>query len=374
MSTLKLEYEILVSGIYPVERTFKKCGFELVQKAFDDKVLTQLSEKGAIYLSPFMGYCCYPDSGGKPVYLTFRKVEDIEIDYGNNKEYDVATTNRNLKVLNLFDAVETLEKTMVLEVNNDIKFPITVIKAYDSNGKFVTLLADFKKLNVPSLLSNDQVHALERMKRQNNRLSSGISYEGINELAGKNNYFKNALAMYHSSFSVSDYKVGFVLLITALEALVSLSTYAKVEQCETCNQKLYTIRRSVSENVGAILMDQDGAICRRMKKLYDKRSKFLHDGIQDISAQEEQEIQEYVRKVLLMYWCVSMRKDTYVHKDIMSEVNGNAYKEDVLYQNFLTGLDNTTFEEKRSKMLKDIFLHILCPDEPTNAETSTEQL
>lgn len=372
MSTLKLEYEVLVSGIYPVKGTLKKCGFELVNKVFDDKVLSQLSEKGAIYLSPFMGYCCYPDSSGKPVYLTFQKVEDIEIDYGTGKEYDVAITSSKLEALGLFDAVETLEKTMVLEVNNDIKFPITVIKAYDPNGKFITLLADFKKLNVPSLLSNDQAQVLETMKRQNNRLSSGISYEGITELASHNNHFMNALAMYHSSFSISDYKVGFVLLITALEALVSLSTYAKVEQCKTCNQKVYTIRRSVSENVGAILMDQTGSICSRMKKLYDKRSKFLHDGIQDISAKEEQEMQEYVRKVLLMYWCVSMRKDTYEHKEIMSEFSGNTYKKDILYQNFLTGLDNTAFEEKRNKMLRDTLLHFLCLNRPNNTEPSAE--
>lgn len=372
MSILKLEYEVLVSGIYPVEGTLNKCGFELVQKTFDDTILSQLSEKGAIYLSPLMGFCCYPDSNGKPVYLVFQKIEDIEIDFGNDKEYDAATTNRYLEALNLFDAVASLEKSMVLEINNDIKFPITLIKAYDPNGKLVTLLGDFKKLNIPSLLTNDQVQALEKMKRQSNRLNSEISYEGIAKLAAQNNHFKNALAMYHSSFSVSDYKVGFVLLITALEALVSLSTYAKVEQCKTCDQKLYTIRKSVSENVGAILLDQDGAICRRMKKLYDKRSKFLHEGIQDISVQEEQEMQEYVRKVLLMYWCVSMCKGTYVHKDIMNEIKSEGYKKCILYQNFLTMFDNSTFEEKKTKMLRDALVRVLCHNKLSDAEPSAE--
>ena len=240
------------------------------------------------------------------------------------------------------------------------------------NGKLVTLLGDFKKLNIPCLLTNDQVQALEKMKRQNNRLSSEISYEGIAKLAGQNNHFKNALAMYHSSFSVSDYKVGFVLLITALEALVSLSTYPKVEQCKTCNQKLYTIRKSVSENVGTILLDKDGTICGRMKKLYDKRSKFLHEGIQDISVQEEQEMQEYVRKVLLMYWCVSMCKGTYLHKDIMDEIKGEGYKECILYQNFLTMFENTTFEEKKNKMLRDALIRVLCHNKLSDAEPSAE--
>ena len=47
-------------------------------------------------------------------------------------------------------------------------------------------------------------------------------------------------------------------------------------------------------------MDQDNSIEKKMKKLYGVRSDFVHKGI-EIKKQEEQEMQEYVRKVLLMY-------------------------------------------------------------------------
>lgn len=105
-------------------------------------------------------------------------------------------------------------------------------------------------------------------------------------------------------------------------------------------------------------MDQDDFIERRMKKLYGARSDFVHKGI-EIKKQEEQEMQEYVRKVLLMYWCVSMHQTTYNHKDIIKEILSAEYKENSMYQSFLTGLDNTSFDKKRTKMLKDIFLRIL---------------
>lgn len=59
-----------------------------------------------------------------------------------------------------------------------------------------------------------------------------------------------------------------------------------------------------------------------------------------------------------MYWCVSMGKSTNEHKVIMSEIQSPEYKDNFMYKNFLTGLDNTSFDEKRIKILKDTFSHI----------------
>lgn len=358
MSTLRLEYEVLVSGIYPFEGEFEKCGFKIVKKKIEESYYNDLRETEIIYMSPLLGMCSYPDSTGNPVYLTMRKEEVVEYDYGDAKEYDLALTNEFLTSQNFMENIDKLEKTMVLEVNNDIKFPIKRIKVYDSKGNYITMFAQFMKLNVPCLISKNPSQILEVVKRQNNRLNSGLAYEKVIELANVNSYYNNALTMYHSSFSVSDYKVGFILLVTTLEALVSLSTYEKPEKCECCDQPKYKIRSSVSENVGAFLMDESGDIQRKIKKLYDKRSRFLHSGIQDITKQDEQEMQEFVRKVLLMYWCVSMNKKTYNHKEIMAEIKSTEYKTNIIYRNFLVGLDNISFNEKRTKMLKETINHI----------------
>lgn len=327
MSIIKLEYEILISGIYPFEGTFEKNGFKIVKNVIDENKFNDICKSGVIYISPFMGICCYPDNTGTSVYLTLQKQEYIEIEYNEKKEFDVAFTNQYLESLNLFNIVEEFEKTMVLEINNDIKFPIKIIKAYKPNGDFIAMIGSFMKLNVPCLISNDQMQVFEIMKRQNNRLNSGIAYEKVIELANQNDYFNNALTMYHSSFSVSDHMVGFVLLVTALESLLSLSTYAKTEQCSSCGQTKYKIRATVSENVSILLMDQNVSIKREIKKLYDKRSQFLHCGIRSITKDDEQIMQEYVRKVLLMYWCVSMGKSTNEHKVIMSEIQSPEYKD-----------------------------------------------
>ena len=357
MSVLKLEYEILISGIYPFEGAFEKQGFTITKNTIDDKLIDLLTKESVIYLSPLMGMCCYPNSVGVPEYLTFRKDELIEIEYGDNKDYDIAVTNHYLESLNLFEIVDTLEKAMVLEINNDIKFPIKMVKAYDANGKFITLLANFMKLNIPSLLSADQTKANEVIKRQNNRLSTTIEYAKVIELASNNNHFKNALSMYQAAFSVSDHNVGFTLLVIAMESLLGLATYVKPETCESCGQKKYLITATISENVSLLLMDKDEVIKKRIRQLYSVRSKFVHSGI-EVMKNDEQELQEYVRKVLLMYWFVSMYIKSFDHQSIIAEIQSIKYKDNLMYKNYLTGLDNTTFEEKRTKMLSDTLVQI----------------
>ena len=278
MSKLRLEYEVLVSGMYPFKGNFEKNGFKIVEKVINDQVVKHLLRESVIYLSPFIGICCYSNYNNDTVYLTFQKEEEIQIDYGDKKEFDIEFTNSYIESLNLFEKVNMLEKAIVLEVNNDIKFPIKMIKVYNLEGKFVTILGEFMKLNVPCLLSENQEKNLEVMKRQSNRLNSGISYKKVIELAQHNKFFKNALSMYHASFSVSDHNVGFTLLVISLESLLGLNTYSKPEKCRCCGQLKYAVTSTISQNVSIILMDQDDTIKRKIKKLYNVRSKFVHNG------------------------------------------------------------------------------------------------
>ena len=48
MSKLKLEYEILVSGIYPFKGYFEKNGFKIVEKVINDQIVKHLSRERLI--------------------------------------------------------------------------------------------------------------------------------------------------------------------------------------------------------------------------------------------------------------------------------------------------------------------------------------
>lgn len=359
MSKIILKYEILVSGLYPFNGVLEKNGFTLKQNTIDQQKFETIMELGLIYISPYLGFCTYPNHNEIPVFLTFEKESIIDIDYSNHNEFDIAFTSEYLHGLDLFQEIETLEKIMTLELNNNIKFPIKLIKVYDTNNNFVTLLADFTNPNVPTLLSHDTANAIETINRQNNRLTSGFAYDKITELSNKNKYFRNALSFYYSSFSVVDKNVSFILLITALESLLNLSTYSDPETCSLCGQKKYQITETISKNVSLILMDTDNSIYNSVRNFYKKRSKCVHSGDKLISNEDIQILQEYVRKVLLMYWYLSMCLKTEKHKDLIKIFLSEDYTKNYFYKSFLECLSNTSFEEKKTKIIETFIRNIL---------------
>ncbi len=359
MSTVKLKYELLVSGIYPFEGDYENLGFKIVTKQFDEEKINSLREAGAIYFSPYILICSYANANGTPVYLTFEKEEVVEIDYSGTTEYDIKTTNDFLENKWKADNIESLEQILTLTINNDIKFPVKMVTAYKADETFLTIKAEFIKTNAAALLSNDRNVTLEKMKRQENRMSSGFAYEKILELGDNNEYYKNALSLFYSSYSVNNDTVGFILLITALESIFSKATYEDVEVCSTCNQPMYRIRQSVSQNVSKILLDSDEAICKKVKKLYDKRSAFLHKGNGNISTEDYYMLQEFARNVLLMYWYISMNINSFDHKAIMTEIHSDNMHQKFMYNNFLIGLDNSSFKEKQAKMIFESIKAIL---------------
>lgn len=354
MSLIKLKYEVLISGIYPFTGYYEKNGFKIIRHQLDNDLVNKLYSSSAIYFSPYIGICCYPDDSGNPLYLTFEKEIEIEIEYTDIEEYNLNFTNEHLKGLNLFDEIDMLEKLMVLEINNNIQFPVKIIRAFTKNDKLLTVLGDIKSINLPSLISTNENETLETIKRQNNRLSSGFSYESINELKNNNIFFNNSLSMYFSSFSTNDDNICFILLTTSLEALLSLSTYEKPERCSVCGQPRYKIRATVSKNVSLLLLAQDEIIEKTMKNFYDMRSNFVHNGNRVIAKQDVQYLQEIVRKVLLVYWNISLKANTYNHKEIISIIMSDEYKNDTLNKIFLSVLENITFKEKKFKALEEI--------------------
>ncbi|MBQ5602036.1 MAG: hypothetical protein IIU77_04365 [Clostridia bacterium] len=359
MSLVKLKYEVLVSGIYPFEGTWSKNGFTIVNRDVNNDSINALFDLGILYISPYIFNCCYPNENKQPVYLTLHKETIIDIDYGDTDKYDRKFTTNYIEQLDLLKEIDDMEKLMTLEINNYIKFPVKIIKAFDPDGNQIAMIGNFSRINIPSLLGNNISMIKEVMDRQNNRLSSGFSYEKIIELKSTNTYFDNALSIYFSSFSVADEKIGFVLLITALESLLNLSTYSTTESCESCGQPKYKIRATISENVSLMLMDTDDSIKKEVKKLYDKRSKYVHMGIQDITETDELILQEYTRKVLLMYWYISMQINTNDHKAIIQEIHSSGYNSKIMYQTFLTALQNNSFEEKKKRMIADIMRGII---------------
>lgn len=348
----KLKYELLVAGLYPFKEEYSLNGYILKKKIIDESKIENYINDSLIFLSPLIRFCSY-NIEKKSVYLTFEKEEIINLDIEDNEPKDKIA--EKLYSLNILKGPDDLEKYLTLNVNNSIMFPIKVIRLFDMNDNLITYSFNFSKLNVPSLISHDINKTQEKIDRQNFRLNSGFSYTSLIELKNNNSFFDRALSLYYSSFSVNDEKVGFILLISSLETLLNLSTYAKVESCKECSQKMYKISETVAANVSKILMDKKLSIKNLIKKYYTKRSNYLHGSKVEISNSDEQELQEYVRKVLLMYWYISTCKKTFNHKEITNEFQSKIYNTKFEYCSFLTSLKNTSFKEKQNEILSQFF-------------------
>lgn len=348
----KLRYELLVAGLYPFKKEYSINGYILKKNIIDEGKIDNYINDSLIFLSPLIGLCSY-NIEKKSVYLTFEKEEIINLDIEDNEPKGKIV--EKLYSLNILKGPNDLEKYLTLNVNNSIMFPIKVIRLFDMNDNLITYSFNFSKLNVPSLISHNTNAACEKINRQNFRLNSGFSYASLIELKNNNNFFDRALSLYYSSFSVNDEKVGFILLISSLETLLNLSTYAKVELCKECSQKKYEISETVATNVSKILMDEDFSIKRLIKTYYTKRSYYLHGSEVEITSKDEQELQEYVRKVLLMYWHISTCKTTFNHKEIINEFQSKIYNTKFEYSSFLTSLKNASFKEKQNEILYQFF-------------------
>ena len=359
MIKLKLKYEILVSGLYPFDGEFTKNDFLLQKNFIDDEIFKQIYEFGTIYISPYLGFCTYPDNTSKKAtYLTFVKEKIIDIELLSSDLSNTDLVNTKLAELNLFDEIEALEKILTLQINNPIKFPLKSIKVYDLQDNFITINSIFANINIPSLLSVDEKMVREKLERQNIRLSFGFSYEKIIELSNNNPLFSRALSLYYESFSVCDEKVGFILLITALETLLSLSTYSEPKHCELCNQLIYKITSSVSTNVNLILMCEDNSIKKDMGKKYRQRSNYVHGEAVLITQTDYQELQEYVRKVLLMYWHISTNIQKSEHKLIVDEFQNDNYSKNISYKTFLEVLHKQSFQQTHQNIFQQILNYI----------------
>ena len=80
----------------------------------------------------------------------------------------------------------------------------------------------------------------------------------------------------------------------------------------------------------------------------------MHEGKRGISNTEVQDLQEYVRKGLLMYWYVAISNNIYDHKEIISIIKSEKYNQDYIYTCFLSMLENKSFYMVKADILNII--------------------
>lgn len=300
---IKVKYEILIAGLY-LNEEFSEGDFKYKIKNIDKR--KKIIPDELVYFNPLLGYYLYPGKKKRVSYSYFdyEKEFTLNISLDNFKKLSKIGQNQYIDEQDLYVDIYNLEKELCLRTNNNIKFPIIRAIIFDEFGKEITRFVEIEKLNIPPYLAKN-VEIIKRKIENQKRLNKWVDPNSITEAQNKFLRFNRALKFYYSAMSTNEEATAFILLMSSLESLFNIKSGKK---CPECHIDRYDVTKTVSEYVGKILNDKDDIIVEKIRNLYILRSNYIH-GLKDtdIIYENEIELREYVRKVLLIYWFIIIR-------------------------------------------------------------------
>lgn len=269
---------------YKIDGYIEKTGI------FDDKMININDPEYIFYSAGHLIHACYQCVGKDEVNYEFFESEKLT-------EYEVNDELSKDEIQRLFieeqsQKIGLLQEKIRLLTGLAITLPVVLTTIY-KDGEFYTYVGDVA-WTITDLKVSDYDNAMKRDLQ--NRLHFYIADSTITELKEKNSRYKRALNFYNNSFNSLDIGVRFTLLFSSLEALFNITAENITDEVSKFASKiLFLDKRKSNSSKWKII------------NYYDIRSRYIHgnDGF-EITKEIEHNLREYVREILLIYWCVSM--------------------------------------------------------------------
>lgn len=310
---ISLEVSFLVQGLFPV-KNYEIDNFKLQTNTIDQDLLEPIFKEKLIYVPIHLINSSYQVKGKKDsTFLTLTnknyifETEENQIDLNEREVIKLAQDN-----LNLLDIKDNLEKELKLITNINIVLPMGIVK-YSSSDEDVGNIS-FGMITKNSSNQNIFDYTDELKELLSHRLSRGISIKSLYDLGENNSRFKRALTFYYDSFVPNDRNVRFILLFSSLEALFNLDRKEVTEKIASSTSKILFITEE----------EEEKEIYKKIKEYYNKRSFYIHgNNPKEITSEDEFYLRECVRKVILIYWQISLNENIRDPKKIISFVQKN---------------------------------------------------
>lgn len=318
MKTFNAKFNILLYGFPPLNNEYIVDNFKLKKQKIEAKALFPKFKSKKFDTSTYITFCTFQLVEDNNFYYNyFESVKKIEINIPNRLISKNDIYNYILTKSSAIEIINNLEKKLRLQFNLRIVFPIVKIYIYDNNNKLFGHMINNRTLPVGIGLEDINLKDFELNSHHH------ISLESFSKLEKQNARFKRAMNYYYSSFDSEDISIRFILLFSSLEALLIRSKIS--------------IWRSLATRVSKILRYIDNyeeqKIFERIKRLYDIRSKYIHGSKKEIIYKEnEEELRDYVRSILIIYWGYS--------------INNNLSSDQII-----TNIDNDVKFDFRTRML-----------------------
>ena len=305
---MKLFYKnkILISGLFPL-KNYKIDGYVEKTGTYDDKMVNSNNPEYIFYSAGHLIKSCYQCVGKKEVNYEFFESEKL-IEYEINDEL----TRDEINMIFLEEQtkkIDLLQEKIRLLTGLAITLPVFLTTIY-KDDEFYTYVG-----NVTWNTTNLRVHDYDDIMKQNlqNRLNFHMADSTIEELKEKNPRYKRALNFYNNSFNSTDIGIRFTLLFSSLESLFNITAENITSEVSNYASKILLLNKSKSKSSKW-----------KIKSYYDIRSRYIHgnDGF-EITKEIENNLREYVREILLIYWCISMTYNITDAQEIKNLLDNN---------------------------------------------------
>lgn len=287
---MKLFYrtKILISGIFPM-KNFKIDGYTEKTGVYNSELMIDINNPDYIFYSAgHLIHSLYSYKGQKEnLYEYFENEElfEYEIDDEISKdEFQKVFLRYQL------DKVNLLQRKLRLLTGLGITLPVFTTLVYQNDKLFTKI--GYMNTETTDLVVNN--YDDEMKTKLVHRLCFYISDSTINDLENNNLRFKRALNFYVNSFNTLDIGVRFILLFSSLESLFNIDLE---------NKSISTVISKYATKILFLSNKMSREAKKKIINFYNLRSRYIHgDDNFEISREDENELREIVREVLLIYW------------------------------------------------------------------------
>lgn len=336
MKKIYVKYKILLSGLNIISQ-YKVDGFSLKEGCLNGEYFKEkhnVSKYGMdIDISVYLISCI--NDYEKLTFKYFESDDFAEFEVQNKTKLEKSNASDILiKNSNIITNVYDLEKKLRLIFNVPLIFQIICIEIFDENKQYVFCIQDYKTISTWNRLE----YALDKNEISNNsRLN--IDFNSIKNTGNPN--FDRAVEFYSDSFESEKISSRYISIFSSLEAIFNLDSKNITDKLACFSAKL------LAEN-DKIKYDE---IYKDIKKLYNKRSKYIHGvKLNNISIEDEKLLRRYTRKIIIAYWMIVLQTKK-TAKQILEYLNSNE-KLGIRDRLIITALNSDSFNSQQNNLLK----------------------
>ena len=297
--------KILISGLFPMIN-FKLDGFIEKTGLYDENMIDVNNPDYIFYSSGHLLNSMYACKGKVGNYYEYFENEKL-LKYETSNDISKKEIEKII-LEEQFKKVDLLQKKIRLLTGIGITLPVFKTTIYNDKKIFYTYVGGIN-YEVATIRVSDYDDELKNKLEE--RLHFYIVDSTIIDLEEKNIRYKRALNFYLHSFESQDIGIRFTLLFSALESLFNISGDEITKEISIYASKILFLNYKEREKSKW-----------KISTFYNIRSRYIHgNGGYQLTKIQENELRNYVREILLIYWNISIVYNIYDPQDIKNLVN-----------------------------------------------------